>query len=76
MFLKFTNTKISNNHKLLQPLSPFVAYHPHMMTLKPPHSTSICSSNSLKLCDYGMAPYIFSLYCKSFQVNPFARLFI
>ena len=40
----------------------FVAYHPHMMTLKLSSTSPICSSKSLKFRNYGKAPYIFSPY--------------
>ena len=35
MFLEFTNTKMSNNNKLLQPSSPLWLIS-HIVTLKPP----------------------------------------
>ena len=76
MFLEFTNTKISNKYKFLQPFFiHFVAYHSHMITLKPPSSSSICSSKSLEFRNYGKAPYKASSYRQSAQVNVFGRLF-
>ena len=64
LFLKQTST-----------LTPFVACHPHMMTLKSPSSSPICSSKSLKFHNYGKAPYLVSSYCQSPHVNLFDRLF-
>ena len=75
MCLEFTNTKISNNHELLQPSSPLWLVIPKM-TLKPPATLPICSSKSLKFCNYCKAPYIVSSYCQSPYVNLFDRLFI
>ena len=46
MFLEFTITEISNNHKILQP-------YPHMMTLRPPSLSPICSSKPLQYNNYG-----------------------
>ena len=53
----------------------FAGCHPNMMTLKPPSSSPICSSKSLKSHNYGKALYIVSSYCQSPEVNLFARLF-
>ena len=64
MCLEFTNIKISNNHELLQPSSPLWLVISKMV-LKPPSSSPICSSKSLKPCNYGKAPYIVSSYCQS-----------
>ena len=74
MCLEFTNTKISNNHKLLQS-SSFCGCQPHMMTLKPRSSSPISSSKFLKFRNYGKAPYIVSSYCHSSHINVFDRLF-
>ena len=48
MFLAFTNTQTSNNHKLLQPSSPFWLVIPtYIMILKPPFSSPFCSAKFL-----------------------------
>ena len=65
MFLEFTNTKISNNNKLLQPSSSFRIVTPCMMTLKCPSPSSICFFKSLKNSNYGKATYITSYYNQS-----------
>ena len=49
MFLEFTKTNISNNPSTL---ISFVACLPHMMTLKPPSPSPICSSKTLKFRNY------------------------
>ena len=69
-----TKIKISNNHELFQPSSPLWLVIPKM-TLKSPFSPPICSSKSLKFCDYGKAPYKVSSYSQSPHVNRFDRLF-
>ena len=75
MCLEFTNTKISNNHELLQPSSSLWLVIPKM-TSKPPSSSSpICSSKSLKFCNYDKASYVVSSYCQYPHVNLFDRLF-
>ena len=55
MYLEFRNTKVSNNLELLQPSPPLWLVIPKM-ALKPPSSSPICSSKSLKFCNYGKAP--------------------
>ena len=67
MCLEITNTKISNNHELLQPSSP--------LWLVIPSSSPICSSKSLKFCNYGKGPYIVSFYYQSPHVILLDRLF-
>ena len=58
MFLGFSNTKRSNDHKLLQPSSPLWLV-PHMMTLKTT-SSPLCSSKSHKYSNYDKAQYVLS----------------
>ena len=74
MCLEFTNIKLTNNHDLLQPSSSLWLVIPKM-TLKTPSFSPICSSKSLKFCNYGKAPYIVSSYCQSPHVNLFDKLF-
>ena len=51
----------------------FVACHPHIMSLKPPSSSVICSSKSLKYSNYSKAPYIVSSYQQSPRQTFFPR---
>ena len=74
MCLEFTNTKISNNHKLLQPSFLLWLFIP-MMTLKLPSSSPIGSSKFIKFCNYCKAPYRVPSYCQSPYVNLFDKLF-